>query len=156
MKPHPPGGFDVGDVTKTSCARETATGAGRYTGAMTNHASPRRTLVWLCFGLILSGCDRFYTVAGRVTDCATHRPIAGASVTVWLNEWDNDAVVADAEGRFHVALNDPPSQLVSTLTESAENYVTRTGRVSHQHEANQGLCLRASNERVTPAPHSSP
>ncbi len=70
--------------------------------------------------LLLVGCDRFFRLQGRVTDCDTGRPLEAVAVRVTLDRGVREpptTAVTDRDGVFAVGLNEPERAWVTvTLT----------------------------------------
>lgn len=90
------------------------------------------------------GCDRFYSVAGKVKDCTDQQPIAGASVHIELRTSDGqlkeDDAVTGKDGSFGAVLNEPESDLPSKLTVQASGHVAIEQAVYDPHQT-QDICL---------------
>ena len=104
----------------------------------------------LLAALALAGCDTFFGVQGRVTDCETDAPLAGVVVDVQVDRGFRDrmqsipsAAETDADGKYAVHLNEPERSWV-TLTFHRDGYLSLTSPQIKGHEyrdAAYDLCL---------------
>lgn len=100
--------------------------------------------------LTLTGCDSFFEIQGRVTDCGTNAGLAGADVDVHVDRGYQDRMesfpnetMTDARGDYFVGLNDPSESWV-TLTFHRDGYLSFTAAQfkGHGHsDPAYDLCL---------------
>jgi hypothetical protein len=96
----------------------------------------RDIVVWCRFaagmlGLVLvPACDCFFDVRGRVVECGTAVPVAGATIDLMIDRGFQDrqasypnAGTTDATGRFSVGANEP-CESWGTLTFKKDGFVT--------------------------------
>ena len=88
---------------------------------------------------LIAGCDRFYTVSGRVSSCADKRPIPGAMVHLSNGE-KGGFTKSESDGSFRTALNEPDGDGPSDLTVARVGFRTVEHHVSKPH-APQNVCL---------------
>ena len=87
-----------------------------------------------------SACDSFYGIHGRVKSCADAKPIADASVRVFLSENDDRERKSSPDGSFTVVLNHPATAETSTMTVTAEGF-TRVEREVQPSPQGEDVCL---------------
>jgi hypothetical protein len=62
--------------------------------------------------LLLSACDRFFTIEAVVTDCGTQAPLAGVKATLKLDRGVGEPDLTKdtrPDGRLHMLMNEPPT-----------------------------------------------
>lgn len=103
----------------------------------------------------LGGCDSFFEARGRVLRCDDEVPISGAIVRATLIAGVGErplTVVADDQGQFTLALNEPPTARVSIRVEGI-GYQPVTREISATRD---GTRLTVCLSPVAVAPSTRP
>lgn len=121
-------------------------------------ASPRRCraswptgfpLGLIALAVMVAACDRFYSVRGNVTSCATRAPLAGASVDLSY-PGEHGASQTKPDGNFSVAVNDPPNDRAATLVVKAPQHQPASLAVHDKQHVD--VCLEEAPPAAGPAP----
>ena len=93
--------------------------------------------------MLLSGCDRFYTLSVRITGCEDGKPLPNAKCAFKLEQGigeDPSTINGTADGvcRFHA--NEPPSSSFK-IDVSAPDRATRSVTLQGAEDSNLALCL---------------
>ena len=90
---------------------------------------------------LLGGCDKLFSVHGRVTERGSGAPIAGVSVRTTLRGGDEEqGVFTDPSGRYTAFLNEPPSA-AATLVYEKPTFVSVERSFEGALERDEDVCL---------------
>ena len=91
---------------------------------------------------LLGGCDAFFQVRGRVTECASGEPIVGVSVRTTLRGGgEMQEAFTDSSGRYLALLNEPPTA-AATLVYEKPTFVSVERSFEGAPEGDEDVCLQ--------------
>ena len=95
---------------------------------------------------LLGGCDTFFSVHGRVTECGGGAPLGGVSVRTTLRGGgEKQEVFTDPEGRYSAFLNEPPSA-EATIVYEKPTFVSVERSFEGAPEREEDVCLQPAVE----------
>jgi hypothetical protein len=91
---------------------------------------------------LLGGCDQFFTVHGRVTECGSGEPITGVRVRTTLRGGDEEQEdFTDPSGHYVAFLNEPPTA-EATLVYEKPTFVSAERSFEGAPERDVDVCLQ--------------
>ena len=106
----------------------------------------RAARVLLLVAPLLGGCDEFFSVHGRVTECGSGAAIAGVSVRTTLRGGEEEQeVFTDPSGRYTAFLNEPPSA-AATLVYEKPTFVSVERSFEGAPERDEDVCLEPAGK----------
>lgn len=91
---------------------------------------------------LLGGCDTFFEVRGRVTECSSGAPIVGVSVRTTLRGGgETQEAFTDSSGRYLAFLNEPPT-VEATIVYEKPTFVSVERSFEGAPEGDEDVCLQ--------------
>ena len=102
----------------------------------------RSVKLLLLIAPLLGGCDQFFTVHGRVTECGSGAPLGGVRVQTTLRGGaEVQEAFTDPSGRYVAFLNEPPSA-AATLVYEKPTFLSAERSFEGASERDEDVCLQ--------------